>query len=196
MPKLIDHDARRTQIAEALWRVVLRSGASGVSIRDVAAEAGISAGSLRHVFPTREALLEFSMLLIQERVGERVRAHTAVRDPLRRAEKILAEVLPYDDARRVEMHVNLALVTDAAGRPGLEEISLGAHDGLRALCRALLVDLRKHGLVHADRDVDDEAMHLHALIDGLAVHLLVGRTDPPAQVRRLVRGHLESLSAN
>lgn len=193
VPKLIDHDARRAEIAEALWRVVLRDGVSGVSIRDVAAEAGISAGSLRHVFADKEEMLAFSMRLIYLRVGERVVEHMSIRDPLRRAEAILSEVLPFDDVRRVEMHVNLALVTDAVAHPGLAEAGLEAHDGLRALSRRVLIDLSDHGLVDARHDLEAEAMRLHALVDGLAVHLLLGHNDAPARVRRLVRDHLGSL---
>jgi AcrR family transcriptional regulator len=53
MPKLIDHEVRRLELVEAAWRVILRDGAGRVSVRAVAAEAGVSAGSLRHLFPTQ-----------------------------------------------------------------------------------------------------------------------------------------------
>ena len=42
MPKIVDHDARRSLIIYALWRVVARDGASAVSVRSVASEAGVS----------------------------------------------------------------------------------------------------------------------------------------------------------
>ena len=64
MPKLIDHDGRRHEIAHAVWRIVLRDGVSAVSIRDVAAEAGLAVGSVRHVFGTKAELLEYSMALV------------------------------------------------------------------------------------------------------------------------------------
>ncbi|MEE3851472.1 TetR family transcriptional regulator C-terminal domain-containing protein [Gordonia sp. LSe1-13] len=193
MPKLIDHAQRRIEIAEALWRVVSRDGVAAASVRDVAAEAGISAGSLRHVFATKEELLAFSMELIYERVAARVRTHATKRDPLRRAEAVLAEVLPLDDNRRIEMHVNLALVTEAAAHPALARAGVQAHEGLRELCRGVLADLADHGLVAASRDLDAESMHLHALVDGLAVHLLLGHNDRPTRVRRLIVDHLASL---
>lgn len=193
MPKLIDRDARRAEIAEAVWRIVLRDGVSAVSIRDVAAEAGISSGSLRHVFATKQDLLAYSMRLIADRATARVRTHLGMRNPLSRAEAILAEVMPFDDERRVEMHVNLALVTDAVAYPELAVAALEAHDALRALCRGVLEDLAEHGIVDAALDLDDEAMRLHALVDGLAVHLLLGRNDSPSQVRRVVHEHLVGL---
>lgn len=42
MPKQIDHEKRRKQIAEATWRVILERGMEGASARNIAKEAGLS----------------------------------------------------------------------------------------------------------------------------------------------------------
>ncbi|UPG67915.1 TetR/AcrR family transcriptional regulator [Gordonia hongkongensis] len=194
MPKLIDRDGRRAEIAEALWRIVLREGASGVSVREVAAEANISVGSLRHVFGDKEELLEFSMRLIYERVALRIREHDRIRDPLRWAEAVLSEVLPLDDERRVEMHVNLAMVTESVAHPGLADAAREAHDGLRSLCRTVLGVLDEHGLIGAGRELDSQAIAVHALVDGLAMHLLLADTDSPARAQRVLREYLTGLA--
>ena len=193
MPKLIDRDERRAEIAEALWRIVLRDGASGVSVREVAAEANISVGSLRHVFADKEELLEFSMRLIHERVALRVRRHDRIRNPLRWAEAVLSEVLPLDDDRRVEMHVNLAMVTESVAHSGLAAAAREAHDGLRSLCRTVLGVLVERGMIGAGRDLESQAIALHALVDGLAMHLLLADTEPPARAQRVLREHLAGL---
>ncbi|HLR93636.1 MAG TPA: TetR family transcriptional regulator [Jiangellaceae bacterium] len=67
MPRLIDHDERRERFAEATWRVILRDGVGGVSVRTVAAEAGHSTGSLRHVFASQSQLLVFALQLVVDR---------------------------------------------------------------------------------------------------------------------------------
>ncbi|MFE0751902.1 TetR/AcrR family transcriptional regulator [Gordonia sp. NPDC058843] len=193
MPKLIDRDERRSEIAEALWRIVLREGVSGVSVREVAAEANISVGSLRHVFADKEELLEFSMRLVYERAGNRLGRHQRIRNPLRWAEAVLSEVLPLDDERRVEMHVNLAMVTESVAHPRLAGAAREAHEGLRSLCRMVLTVFDEHGLLGAGRDLDSEAIALHALVDGLAMHLLLADTDSPARVRRVLGDHLTGL---
>ena len=59
MPKIVDHEVRRRELAEAVWRVIVRDGVGDVSIRSVAAEAGWSSGALRHYFSTRAELLAF-----------------------------------------------------------------------------------------------------------------------------------------
>lgn len=194
MPKLIQHDERRAEIAAALWRIIVRKGISGVSIREVATEAGISAGSLRHVFATKEELLEFSMRHVYDRVGTRIGSHFRMRDPLRRAEAMLAELLPFDADRAAEMRVHLAMNSESVAYPGLAEVAREAHDGVRTLCRNLLDDLRTRGLVDDRIDLEAEAMLLHAVIDGLALHMLVAGTDSPARVRALVHTHLTALA--
>ncbi|MGV9794820.1 TetR/AcrR family transcriptional regulator [Gordonia sp. NPDC003422] len=194
MPKLIDHAQRRADIAVALWRIIMREGISGVSIREVAAEAGISTGSLRHVFATKEELLEFSMRLVYEQAAARIERHRRMRSPRRRAEAMIAELLPLDAERAAEMRVHMAMNAESVAHPVLVDAAREAHEGLRTLCHVVLDDLRCHGLIDSAADLDVEAMRLHAVIDGLAMHLLVSGTDTPDQVRALVRAHLASLA--
>ncbi|MGO1312616.1 MAG: TetR/AcrR family transcriptional regulator, partial [Brevibacterium aurantiacum] len=109
MPKLIDHESRREEIAAAAWRVIVRDGVAGASVRSVAAEAGLSVGSLRHVFASQSQLLAFAMKLVIDRAGERVRRLPRAPSPLESAEAIAEELLPLDEDRRLEMEVYLAL---------------------------------------------------------------------------------------
>ena len=53
MPKIVDHETRREEIAEALWRVVRRDGVRAASVRTIAAEAGWSPGAVRYCSVSR-----------------------------------------------------------------------------------------------------------------------------------------------
>jgi len=108
MPKLIDHDRRREEIAEATWRVIHAQGISGVSIRTVAAEAGISTGSLRHVFPSKADLLVHATELVGRRAQGRIEGHLHEPDPRALVLAVIKELLPLDAERRAEMEVNVA----------------------------------------------------------------------------------------
>lgn len=59
MPKIVDHDEKRKQIAEAAWNIIRKEGVEKASIRRVAAEAGMSSGALRHYFSTQDEMLLF-----------------------------------------------------------------------------------------------------------------------------------------
>jgi len=60
MPKKVDHEQRRRELAAALRRVVSRGGVESASIRAVAAEAGWSLGAVQYYFSTRDELLLFA----------------------------------------------------------------------------------------------------------------------------------------
>ena len=63
MPKQVDHEKRRRQIAEATWRLISTEGIEQATVRKIAQEAGLSLGALRHYFATQDELLRFSMEL-------------------------------------------------------------------------------------------------------------------------------------
>jgi AcrR family transcriptional regulator len=195
VPKLIDHDSRRHEIAEAVWRIVVRDGVSAVSIRDVAAEAGLAVGSVRHVFTTKAELLEYSMALVHERVGERVAAHFAMKDPRKFAEAVLAEVMPLDDQRRMEMAVNMAVVAESPSHPALRRVALDAQRAIRDACETVLSALQREKLIRADADLAYETERLHALVDGLALHALTASAKDlkPKAVVSVLRAHLATL---
>ncbi len=71
---MVDIEARRTELAEALWRVIRRDGLERASVRNVAREAGLSMGALRHYFGTQDELLAFAMRLVIERARGRMEA--------------------------------------------------------------------------------------------------------------------------
>ncbi len=188
MPKLVDHAERRVAIAEAAWRIVLRHGVAGVSVRAVAAEADLATASLRQAFPTQGALLTFCFELVFDRAARRITSLTMQGGARERAERTLLEVLPLDRERHAEMQVWLAFAAASLAEPLLAPIYARGHDALRQLCRSVLAPL----VPAADADV--EAARLHALVDGLAMHL-VSRADrvsaDTAQV--ILATHLDAL---
>ena len=122
MPKKVDHHERRTLIADALMRVAAAQGLEAVSLRHVAAEAGVSAGMVQHYFRTKDEMMAFALSVVRER-GER-RVEEAIGqlgpDPAPRLllRTFLTAVLPLDDARREDGRVALAFLAYTAVRPG------------------------------------------------------------------------------
>ncbi|MPV50231.1 MULTISPECIES: TetR/AcrR family transcriptional regulator [unclassified Pseudactinotalea] len=173
MPKLIDHDQRREQIAEATWRVVLAEGISSVSIRTVAAEAGISTGSLRHVFPTKTELLVHAMQLVDQRAWERIQHHLEEPDPRSLVIAVIRELLPLDAERRAEMQVNIALIAEAPGNDQIRQVRDETYAVLRDACRRMVTHIHQADLAAPELDIEAATTALHGLVDGLAVHMLV-----------------------
>lgn len=196
MPRLIDHDARRRELAEAVWRVIVREGVSAVSVRSVAAEAGVSTGSLRHVLPTKSELLATAMGLAIDDATERFLAHSYVVDEVADAADWLSELLPLDEQRRVELEIQLALVAEAGGHPGLHARRDEAATGIREGCRSVLGVGIESGLFRPTLDLDREATRLHVLLDGLALHLIGGGDTGPGLALELLTEHLATLTGD
>lgn len=192
MPKIVDHEQRRRELAEAVWRVIRRNGVDGASVRTVAQEAGWSAGALRHYFKTQSELLGFAIELAAERIRERVDALELADDPRRAVEQLLSELLPLDDERRAENEVWLAFTARSLIDPELKTRHAAIDDELRAACARAVEML---GLPPGRTRVV-EAERLHALLDGLALHGAM-RPDwlPPRQITAVLRRHLDELAA-
>jgi AcrR family transcriptional regulator len=128
MPKLVDPDQRRSELAQAVWTVIRRDGLQRASVRNVAREAGLSMGSLRHYFASQSELLCFAMQLVGDRARARVAALEPGADPRRRAEQLLAELVPLDDERRAESEVWLAFTGHALVDPAQRAIHQRIHE--------------------------------------------------------------------
>lgn len=57
MPAVIDHDARRTALAEIAADLVASGGSDAATVRAVAAAAGFSTKAVTHYFPDKRALM-------------------------------------------------------------------------------------------------------------------------------------------
>ncbi|MER7172777.1 TetR/AcrR family transcriptional regulator [Streptomyces mesophilus] len=193
MPKVVDPQLRRTELAEAVWRVIRRDSLEHASVRNVAQEAGLSTGSLRHYFSSQSELMVFAMRMVIDRIEQRIERRTAALgaecDPLRRADTVLAELLPLDAERRAENEVWLAFTARSMTDPTLRALREESYDRLRAGCRGLVT-----GLIGPGRDPELESARLHALVDGLAVHAAMRPDAATAEsMRAVIAAHLSEL---
>jgi AcrR family transcriptional regulator len=194
MPKLVDHEQRRRELADAVWRVIRREGIDRASVRTVAAEAGWSPGALRHYFATQSALLAFAMRLVVERIEGRIAALDHAADARESVEQVLHELLPLDDERRAENEVWLAFTARALIDPELRAQHNEIHDALHQACASALKELAAAGRAQLGPHTALQVERLHALTDGLAVHTAL-RPDlmPPETIIAVLRLHLDAL---
>ncbi|MFC0598671.1 TetR/AcrR family transcriptional regulator [Streptomyces palmae] len=68
-----DHEARRRDVSEAVWRVLAAHGFAGLTLRAVAAELGATTGLLTHYFPAKRDLVVHALDLLAERTASRPR---------------------------------------------------------------------------------------------------------------------------
>ncbi|MFE0028678.1 TetR/AcrR family transcriptional regulator [Amycolatopsis sp. NPDC059021] len=203
MPKIVDPEARRLAIAEAVFRVIRRDGLDQASLRAVAEEAGLVIGSVRHYFANHEELIVFAMRTLAERTAARIVERVGKlldgttpgsEAALDQTTDLLCELLPLDETRRAEAEVWLAFSAAARIRPALTADAERMYTDTRALTRHSLSEAAKRGSLKDGLDIELETERLAALLDGLT---LGGISHPgqagPDLMRAVVRRHLETL---
>ncbi|KAF0846192.1 TetR/AcrR family transcriptional regulator [Nocardia caishijiensis] len=172
MPKQVDHSSRRAEISDAVMRLLARDGLESISLRHVAAEAGVSAGQVQHYFPTKDAMMEFATTTIAGRIQARIAA--AGPDPDLR--QILTALLPTDAESAADTRTLIGYLAFASVRPPVAET-------LATNGRAF----RDHiaGMLPHHPDPTGAANTLLALLDGLALHVTLGQL-PAADARTVL----------
>jgi AcrR family transcriptional regulator len=194
-PKDVDHDARREELLEAVWRVVARDGLEGATLRGMARETGWSVGSLAHYFADKDDILESALRLAYERIAARWERKLAGLDGGAALRELVLDNLPLDDERELEtkflMNYWSRAIRGGDGVPRPARRGPLLIDRLAALARAG----QEAGEIAAGRTPEDIAELLLGLIDGFSLHSLL---DPERLTRErqvaLIEEELDRLS--
>ena len=182
MPKKVDHDERRKEIAGAVGRLATERGLQAVSFREVAAEAGVSVVLVQHYFGTKENLLVTTLDLHSAQMAERIAADLvalgADAEPLDRVLAVTIAFLPTDAASRDAMLLYLGF-----GAAALTDDALRSADafrngtGLIAYLASELTQARDAGRLADGVDPELEALALVSLLLGLSLSVLLDQVD-------------------
>jgi AcrR family transcriptional regulator len=182
---------RTADILHATCRVVVRDGAHGLRMANVASEAGVSKALLHYYFETRQELLRAAFVFSGERWRETVevvlsRSATGVEKVER---YLLASVDPsgqFGEHRVMWNEVWGSIRVDAELRPMVEE----AYRAWVARLTGLIEGGRRDGSVVRDVDVRAAGLRLAAAADGLDSMLFLELVDR-RRARQLVRQCME-----
>jgi AcrR family transcriptional regulator len=195
MPKDVDHDERREELAESGWRVVGRDGLEGATIRGIARETGWSAGALAHYFADKDDVLESALRIAYERIAARWDALLDGLTGIAALRELVLDNLPLDDVRELETKFLMNYWSRAIR--GGDGIPRPAHRGPLLIDRltALADDGQRAGELTAERSPEDIAELLLGLIDGFSLHALL---DPDRLTRErqiaLIEQELDRMS--
>lgn len=173
MPKIVNHEKRKIQIAEATWKVIVEEGLEHASVRNIAKASGISAGSLRHYFTSQSDLLQYSMKLVSDRVQQRAGSKDYNGEALEMLTDLICEILPVDDERRVETEVWFIFSAKSLADASLQSLSHQVYGEMRGMFLHIVNTMQAVGLAGEGIDAELEAIRLHALVDGMATHHLL-----------------------
>src|SRR5512142_2273528 len=81
MPKIVDHEQRRNEIALVACRVVAEYGFDQATIVPIARQAGYTTGMVAHYFDTKQDIIVAALRLILRRIEERLNPDSGGSEP-------------------------------------------------------------------------------------------------------------------
>ncbi len=181
---------RRRQIAEAVWRIAAERGLQMATVREIAAEAGVSPRVVQYHFTDKHHLLLYALQTLQkenERHG-RQRIAALGHDPRVLLRATLEELLPLDDQRRMSLRVMTAYYARSLTDPALAAVFLHEGSPLEDLVAALISAAGLRPSIDAGREAD----LLVGGVSGLGLDLL-HRRRTRADVLRTIDYHLNRI---
>jgi AcrR family transcriptional regulator len=200
VPKRVDHEERRRQIADALVRVAATRGLHATGMREVAAEAGVSLRLVQYYFGTKEELMLAAMQQLAAQFSERgmarIKRVQETHNPVHPRDiiaAILAEGLPADDERRTFSVVYTAYFALSLTEPAMAIGPLARNsDAVTRVIAAQLRAAQAAGDTPAHLDPDQEARSLMAMSAGLGTSVL-GSQSSPGQAQAVIDYQLRRL---
>jgi len=125
MPKIVNHDQRREEIALVACRVVAQHGFDQATIVRIAREAGYTTGMVAHYFDTKQDIIVAALRLILRRIEQRLTPSGSEGQPDLLA--LLTEALPVDETRYIECAFYLAFWGQMPADKRLKRINAWLH---------------------------------------------------------------------
>ncbi len=171
----------------ATWRVIARTGIVGVTIREIAREAGVSTGVLAHYFDGKEDLLAAALYRSHQQVYERVRERTQGLLGLDALRVVMLEALPLDEQRLLEAQIEINFQSLALGNDALRELQHEEFERFWDFLHYRVSEAQKLGQLWPGMEVDDITHQLMILVEGLSLEAVLypTRATPERQTRTL-----------
>jgi AcrR family transcriptional regulator len=195
VPRVANVEQQKASLAAATARLVARGGLEAVSLRSVAAEAGVSMGRVQHYFATKDDLLldalQRSYRSMERRIEQRLQHGPGGRREVLVA--ILEELLAEDPETRDAIRINTAFAARALEDERIAAVLTEGDEEIQALAVSVVADARTAGLVGPNVDPELDGRGLFALATGLGSHVaLYGGS--PAAARATLHHHLQRVA--
>lgn len=125
MPKVVDHAARRDEIAQIACRVVAEYGFERATVARIARAAGYTTGMLAHYYESKQEIILAALRLMLIRIEERL---TRTREgPESDLLDVLSEALAIDEQRFMESAFWMAFWGQISADKKLKKINAWVH---------------------------------------------------------------------
>ncbi|MFH8471642.1 TetR/AcrR family transcriptional regulator [Streptomyces sp. NPDC018000] len=188
-----DHEARRRDVSEAVWRVLAAHGFGGLTMRAVAAQLDATTGLLTHYFPTKSDLVAYALDLLEQRSASRPRRPAG--EGLSALRAALLDVLPLTDEAADSNRIWVSSWDTALADPEVSDDYARKYTQSRDKLRDLVAAAQQLGELPAG-DPARIAAGAQSFVLGLVVQALFNPSVfPPHRQAELLDDYLATLSS-
>jgi TetR/AcrR family transcriptional repressor of bet genes len=181
MPKIVDHEKRREEIALVACKVVADHGFEQATVARIARAAGYTTGMVAHYYDSKQDIILAALRIILLRIEERLtRERQSSESNLL---NVLSEALPLDSQRYTECAFWMAFWGQVATDKKLKQLNAWVH---REYWRLYVRCLEKYWLQWSSLSADarDQVLRSVAvIINGLTASAVTSPRDWPAAVQ-------------
>lgn len=120
MPKIVDHEERRSIIAATAVKVIAERGLANASIREVAAACEFNRGVIEHYFSSKEDLVSTAIDWTNKEYTKRTSAAVGDLKGLAALKTRLENILPLNEQQRREWKVRMQFWALATTEPAFQ----------------------------------------------------------------------------
>ena len=179
MPKIVDHDKRRDEIALVACRVVAECGFEQTTIARIARQAGYTTGMVAHYFETKQDIIIAALRLMLRRIDERLLRNSEGERPQLLA--LLMETLPVDEERYIECAFWTAFWGQVSADKRLKRINAWVHREYQRLFERCLASAWPDWPQWPVEARDCVLRSVMTFINGLTASAVASRGDWPAE---------------
>jgi AcrR family transcriptional regulator len=181
VPRIVDHEQRRREIADAAWTVISRAGIDAASLQRIASELGSTTGSVTHYFSNKEELISFAFERTTAVAFEDIESATSRVEPgLARVRLALERWTPLLASSGSSGTAVLSYWGLAVSEPMYAQLHEKSYVIWEAMLGRFILEAIDLGQIAHDVDVQSETRILMTFADGL----LVGGVLEPKRVTR------------
>jgi AcrR family transcriptional regulator len=176
VPKIVDHAARRDEIALVACRVVATYGFEHATVVRIAREAGYTTGMIAHYFDSKQEIILAALRLMLRRMDERLARPVADASLL----ELLGESLPLDAKRATEAAFWTAFWGQMSTDKRLKRINAWVHREYMRLYTRCLAGHWPEWAEWPESVRDDVLRAISTFLNGLTANAVISPGEWPA----------------
>jgi AcrR family transcriptional regulator len=186
MPKIVDHQERRLAFAEAAYRVIARSGIDGLTVREIAKEAGFTTGALSHYFQSKDQVLiqaaSYIGIVVRAQMQDSQQSHKG----LKALRLVVHQALPMTPDLQGAWRVWLGLWQRSGQNREVGNLMQMRYFEWLDRVAMLVEGAQATGELAADIDAKLAAQTIVAAVDGIGARVMLAGYDIPSRQQKAI----------